>query len=138
MIPATSAAIIMSSSVVSVTVIMPVISISVNSAGGTFATYPFTLESIPVEPAITEEITVISFKVRTVMFIIETIPVVTIPDRVIIISISGEIVLIDGSAAITLFTCRSNRSIDYRSGPGCDIDPRGREAEAHMRADIYL
>jgi hypothetical protein len=48
-------------------------------------------EPCAVEAATIEISPVVSFKERTVVFEIETIPVVTVPGRIVIISIAGEI-----------------------------------------------
>ena len=71
---------------------------------------------------------VVSFKERTIVFEVETVPVVTIPGRVVIISVPGELGFTDsGSGIITICINRC------RSGCGY-IEPGGGDSETDMCA----
>ena len=103
------------------------------------------------EPCVVEATTieispVVSFEVRTVVFEVETIPVVTVPGRIVIISIAGEIRFKDGGGRIVsacIYRSGSNiAAINY----GCRSDKRtanNREPDTCMSepdagADICL
>jgi hypothetical protein len=96
------------------------------------------------EPAVVETTTVeispmVSFEERTIVFEVETIPVVPVPGRIIIISIAGEFGFTDSGGCIV-------STLVYRSGSVCaginhrrsDIDPGCGYAKTYAGADKNL
>jgi hypothetical protein len=86
---------------------------------------------------------VVSFKERTVVLKVETVPVVTIPGRVVIISVPGELGFTDSRSGI--ITIRINRCRGGRIGPtinnGCRggyIEPGSGNPETDVCAYKYL
>jgi hypothetical protein len=96
------------------------------------------------EPAVVETTTVeispmVPFEERTIVFEVETIPVVPVPGRIIIISIAGEFGFTDSGGCIV-------STLVYRSGSVCagindrrsDIDPGCGYAKTYAGADKNL
>ena len=92
---------------------------------------------------------VVSFKERTIVFEVETVPVVTIPGRVVIISVPGEIGFTDcgsGIIAIRINRCGCGRiggTVNNGSrsdnDPGCGyIEPGCGNPETDVCAYEYL
>ena len=111
----------------------------------TFMVKTTTAEIFPVFP----------FKIRTVVRKVETIPVMSVPGRVIVISITREFVFVNYGCrsivsiladwrrrGIFILVHRGGRRIlilvnYHRSGPG-NNHPGRANAEAKMGVDIYL
>jgi hypothetical protein len=74
---------------------------------------------------------VVSFKERTVVFEVETIPVVTIPGRVVIVGITGEIGFTNSRSGIIAIGIN-------RYGCGSDHDTGGRNPKSYVCTDEYL
>ena len=84
---------------------------------------------------------VVSFKQRTVVFEVETIPVVTVPGRVVIIGVSGELGFTDRrSGIITVCINRCGRiSLTVNNRCGCCYNDTGnRNPESDVCANEYL
>ena len=84
---------------------------------------------------------VVSFKERTVVFEVETVPVVTVPCRILIVGISGEIGFTDrrsGIITVCINWCgRISRTVN--NGCGCCYNDMGnRNPEPDVCADEYL
>jgi hypothetical protein len=85
---------------------------------------------------------VVSFKERTVMCEVETIPVVTIPGRVVIVGVSGKLRFTDRRSGI--ITVRINRSgcgrisSTVNNGRGSYNDTRSRNPESNVCANENL
>ena len=81
-------------------------------------------EPCVVEAAAREISPVVSFEERTIVFEVETIPVVTVPGRIVVVRVSGEIGFTDGGGRIVsarVYRSGSNvAGINYRR---MDIDP---------------
>jgi hypothetical protein len=110
---------------------------------------PPSVESTVVfEPGVVEMTTikvppVVSFKERTVVFEVETVPVVTVPCRIVIVSIPGEIDFTDRWSGI--ITVRINRygygRISGTVDNGCgryNNDTGNRNPESDVCANEYL
>lgn len=84
---------------------------------------------------------VVSFKEGTVVFEVETVPVVTVPGRVVIIGISGEIGFTNcGSGIVAIRIDRCGR-ISGTVNNGCrnsNYDPGSRYPEAEVCIYEYL
>jgi hypothetical protein len=85
-------------------------------------------EPCVVEATMIEISPVVSFEERTVVFEVETIPVVTVPCRIVIISIAWEIRFI----ATINYGCRSDK------GPANNGEPDTYTPEPDTRAHINL
>jgi hypothetical protein len=85
---------------------------------------------------------VVSFKERTVVFEVETIPVVTIPGRVVIVGITGEIGFTNSRSGIIAiginrYGCgRIGGTVN--NGCGSDHDTGGRNPKSYVCTDEYL
>ena len=94
-----------------------------------------------VEMVATEVGPVISFKERMVVLEVETVPVMTIPGRIVIVGISGEISFTDrGSCIITVCINRCGRisgTVDNGCG-SCYNDTGNRNPEPGVCANEYL
>jgi hypothetical protein len=81
-------------------------------------------EPYVVEATMVKISPVVSFEERTIVFEVETIPVVTVPGRIVIISIAGEIGFTDGWGRIVSACVNRSGSdiagINYRR---MNIDP---------------
>ncbi len=96
-------------------------------------------EPVVVKTTAVEISPVVPFEERTVVFEVETIAVVAVPGRIIIICISGEISFTDRRCGIV-------SACIYRSGGICagvydrrsDIDPGYRYPHANAGGDKYL
>lgn len=86
---------------------------------------------------------VVSFKERTVVFEVETIPVVAVPGRIAIVGVSGELGLTDGGSGIVT-VCINRRGGGrirgtVNNGYGrCYHDTGNRNPESDVCADEYL
>ena len=84
---------------------------------------------------------VVSFKERTVVFEIEAVPVVTVPGRIVIVGISGEIGFTDRrSSIITVRIDRRGRisgTVDNGCG-SCYNDTGNRNPESDVCTNEYL
>ena len=109
-------------------------------------------EPCVVEAAAIERRSMVSFEERTIVFEVETIPVVAVPGRIVVVCVSGEIVIVDGDGRRCI---DGGRSVDRcRGNIGAAIDGRtveirpviGRESNSYAAnscmaktgADIYL
>ena len=85
---------------------------------------------------------VVPFKERTVVFEVETVPVVAVPGRIAIVGISGELGFTDGrSGIITVRIDRCGRghiSGTVNNGCGSYNDTGNRNPESDMCANEYL
>jgi len=90
-------------------------------------------EPCVVEATMIEISPVVSFEERTIVCEVETIPVVTVPCRIVIISIAWEIRFEDGGGCI-ISAC------EYRSdkGPANNGEPDTYTPEPDTRAHINL
>ena len=103
-------------------------------------------ESCVVEAAMREISPVVPFEERTVVFEVETIPVVTVPGRIVIISISGEIRFKNGrSRIVSACVYRSGSDIaaiyygcGRNKGPANNGEPDTCMPESDAGADIDL
>jgi hypothetical protein len=97
-----------------------------------------------VEATMIEISPVVSFEERTVVFKVETIPVVTVPGRIVIIGIAGEIGFKHrGSGIVSACVNRSGiPAINYGcgsdKGPTNNREPDAYTSESNSGADIYL
>src|SRR5882724_8172775 len=124
----------------SATVIMPAICIP--------SVETFMFETFVVKASAVEVSNMLSFKIRAVVREVETVPVMSVPGRVTIISITGEFVFVHYGcrstvsiladwcwSGIFILVYRRGRCIlilvNYRCGPG-DNDPGRTNAEAEM------
>lgn len=109
-----------------------------------------TCEPCVVEASMVEISPMVSFKERTVVFEVETIPKVTVPGRVVVVRISGEFIVVDDCRCWCI-----DRSVDRRGGNiSAAVDDRAveirpvidRESDSYVAnscvtktgADIYL
>ena len=94
-----------------------------------------------VKMTATEIAPVVPFKERTVVLEVETVPVVTVPYRIVIIGIPGEIGFTDRrSGIITVCINRCGRisgTVDNGCG-SCYNDTGNRNPESDMCANEYL
>jgi hypothetical protein len=103
----------------------------------TFVVIPGVVEASVVEISI-----VFSFKVRTIVGVVKTIAIVSVPCGIGIIGISGELVLICAIISILVYRgwcggdiCRGRSDI---SGAGRDINSCAGDTEADVCVYIYL
>ena len=99
----------------------------------------FMFEPVMVKPSAVEIPSIIPFEIRTIVFIVDTVAEVAVPNGVVIISIPGEIIFIFNihrCRCIFILVYRSGLLIDY--GRRCDIHPTDRNAKTDMGIYIYL
>jgi hypothetical protein len=106
-------------------------------------TFPFV--AFFLEPATVKVSPVVSFKVGTIVCIIITVAIVSVPCGVAVVSITGELIFIDdgrGTLSVTILAYRSGGVlflVNYRRrGRRCIIHPADRKAKADMCIYIYL
>jgi hypothetical protein len=100
---------------------------------------PFVVESFVVKPSVVEVRSVVPFKVRTIVFIVDTVAVVTTPGRVGIVCVPGVLVFTysGGLSISAILVYRSRFLINYRRGR-CYIHPANRSTESKVGTYIYL
>jgi hypothetical protein len=116
----------------------------------------FTFESFMVEPSTAEIASIVSFEIRAVVFIVDTVAVVATPCGVVVVNIPWEFVLIyDGgwclritvlAVYILVVLILANRGrgggrvllINYGRRRCVHIDPDPGYTEPDVGADIYL
>jgi hypothetical protein len=96
----------------------------------------FMFETFVVKTSMVEISGMISFEERAIMGEVETIPIVAVPGRIIIIGISGKISFADGRGGIV--SIRSIGVSVYDRSRSCDINPGYGQAEANTGADKDL
>ena len=98
------------------------------------------VEPVMVKPSVEEISPMVSFEDGAVVFEVYAIPVVTVPYRIIVIDVSGEIGFTDGRIGIIAAVIDGSRLIDNGRGyrRGCNKDPGMGYAEAKVSAYIYL
>ena len=82
---------------------------------------------------------VVSVEEGAIVFEINPVVKVTIPGRIIIISIAGEICFDDGGSGIVAICIDRSGRIDNGCGDrGADINVGNRNTDTNMRTDDYL
>jgi hypothetical protein len=108
---------------------------------------PVVCEPGVVKMTTIEVASVVSFKERTVVVEVETVPVVAVPGRVVIVGISGEIGFANGGSgiiAIRIYRCgRISGTVNNWCGSdnrvGSDVDATGsRNTETEVGTYEYL
>src|ERR1700743_1290020 len=90
----------------------------------------FAFETFVFEAAMVEISYILSFKIGTIVFIVEPVPKVPVPGRVIIVRIAGKL----GCIICVVVNHGGGGGINDGSG----INTYARNAQAYMSADIYL
>jgi hypothetical protein len=100
----------------------------------------FVLEPGVVKMSTVEIFPMVPFEVGAIVSVVVTVPVVSVPNGVIIIGIAGEFVLVDhaGGGGIFILVNRGRGLIDDRRGNGSGINPDSGQAQPYVCVDIYL
>jgi hypothetical protein len=100
---------------------------------------PFMFEPVMVKPSVVEVSSMIPFEIRTIVFIVDAVAEVAVPNGVVVISTPGEIIFIYDARrcrCIFILVYRSGFLVDY--GRRCDVHPADRNTKTDVGIYKYL